>query len=88
MEIDQELLKKVSVALTKGQGKWTEEQLAAAYEQVFGDKIAGTLATMLEEGFLVLKVREDGEIVYGAMGNDEISASVEALIRSTRSPGD
>jgi len=86
MEIDQELLKKVSVALTKGQGKWTEEQLEAAYDQVFGDKVAGTLAAMIEEGLLVLRLREDGEVVYGTMENDETS-SVEALIRSAFPPG-
>ncbi len=87
MEIDQELLKKVSIALTKGQGEWTEEQLESAYQEVLGNKIAGTLAAMLEEGLLVLHVKEDGEVVYGAMGDDEISSSVEHLIRSILPPG-
>ena len=86
MEIDQELLEKVSIALTRGQGEWTEEQLAAAYQDVLSNKIAGTLAAMLEEGLLVLHVKEDGEVLYEAMGGDEISSSVEALIRSARPP--
>jgi hypothetical protein len=65
MEIDQALLQAVSVALTSGQGEWTQEELGDAYNQVAGDRLAGMLASMVEERQLALVV-EDGEVKYAS----------------------
>jgi hypothetical protein len=101
VEIDEQLLKVVAVALTRGQGAFTLEELAAAYDEVLANRIAGTFVELLLEGQLVLRVSEAGEVKYVGlalaeqMNNDEkefsdaeIAAAVEAFISSARPPED
>ena len=98
MDIEEELLKIVAVALTRGQGAFTEDELFAAYEQVYKDHVAGTFAALLLEGQLVLQV-SDKEVQYlgleladkldsadNRFSDAEIAAAVEALISSARPP--
>lgn len=99
MEIEEALLKVVAVALTRGQGAFTEEELFAAYQQVYQDHVAGTIAAMLLEGQLALQVDDEEEVRYigleladkinsgGSKFSDaEIAAAIEAFISSARSP--
>jgi hypothetical protein len=99
VDIDEALLKVVASALTRGQGAFTEDELFAAYQQVFTDRIAGTFVELLLEGQLALVVNDKAEIQYigldladkiNAAGNKssdaEIASVVEAFISSARPP--
>lgn len=99
MEIEQALLQVVAVALTRGQGVFTKEELFAAYEQVYQDHVAGTFAELLLEGQLALQVDEEKEVRYvglqladesNADGNKfsdaEIATAVEEFLSSVRPP--
>lgn len=99
MEVEEALLKVVATALTRGQGAFTEEQLFAAYQQVYEDHVAGTFASLLLEGQLALRVDDKEEVRYigleladkinsaGSKFSDaEIASAVEAFIASVRPP--
>ncbi len=93
MDIDEELLKVVAAGLTRGQGAFSEEELAAAYQEVFANRIAGALVELLLEGQLALRVNDKEEVQYigveladRKLKDAEIAAAVEAFISSTRPP--
>lgn len=99
MEIEEALLKIVAVALTRGQGAFTKEELFAAYQQVYHDHVAGTFASLLLEGQLALHVDDKEEVRYVGLGladevnspenkfsDEEIAAAIEAFISSVREP--
>jgi hypothetical protein len=90
VDIDEELLKIVAAALTRGQDVWSVDELAAAYQEVFTDRVAGTLVELLFEGQVALRVNGEEEVQYTAVnfaGNKlsdaEIASAVEAFISST-----
>jgi hypothetical protein len=99
MDIDEMLLKIVAAALTRGQGAFTKDELFAAYQQVYADKVAGTFAELLLEGQLALRVDDEEEVRYIGLeladkinragdkfSDEEIAAAVEAFISSARPP--
>ena len=99
MDIDEELLKVVAVALTRGQGAFSEDELAAAYQEVWANRIAGTFVELLLEGQLALRVNDEEEVQYIGLeladkadrgdrrfSDAEIVAAVEAFIASARPP--
>jgi hypothetical protein len=99
VDVEEEFLKVVAVALTRGQGAFTKEELFAAYEQVHQDYVAGRLAELLLEGQLALRVDEKKEVRYVGLeladkmnsagdkfSDAEVAAAVEAFLSSARPP--
>lgn len=99
MEVEEALLKVVAVALTRGQGAFTKEELFAAYQQVHQDHVAGAFAELLIEGQLALQVDDEGEVRYVGLGladktnsagskfsDAEIASAVEEFLSSARPP--
>jgi hypothetical protein len=99
VEVEQALLQVVAVALTRGQGVFTKEELFAAYQQVHMDHVAGTFAELLLEGQLALRVDDKEEVQYvglaladevNADGNkfsdEEIASAVEEFLSSAQPP--
>ncbi len=58
-----ELLERISAALTRGQGGFTEEDLALAFEEVYDLLIQGQFANLVIEGQLDLRI-SDGTVLY------------------------
>lgn len=82
------LLDLLSAALTRGQGGFTEEDLALAYEEVRGMLIQGQFASLVAEGKLDLRV-SDGTILYSAAEGSPVPLAepmpLETLIENVRS---
>jgi hypothetical protein len=82
-----ELLGRLSEALTRGQGGFTEEDLALAYEEVFKMLIQAQLGELIVEGRLNLSIT-DGTVLYtiakDGQGSDE-AVPLEVLIENVRS---
>jgi hypothetical protein len=70
-----ELLERLSAALTRGQGGFTEEDLALAYAEVVNLLTQGQLGNLVIEGELDLTIR-DGTVLYSRADGD---ASAEPL---------
>lgn len=98
MEIDETFAKAVAVALTRGQGAFSEDDFIAACQQVYEDKVAGAFAELLFEGQLGLVV-DDDEVKYigveladkvnaagSKLSDAEIASLVERFISSARPP--
>jgi len=81
-----ELLERLSEALTRGQGGFTEEDLALAFEEVFKMLIQGQLGDLIVEGKLNLKI-SDGTVFYTVakhgQGSDR-AVPLEVLIDNAR----
>lgn len=99
VEIEEALLKVVAVALTRGQGAFTKEELFVAYQQVYQDHVAGTFASLLLEGQLALRVGDKEEVRYVGLeladksnpdgykfSDEEIASAIEAFISSAQPP--
>lgn len=82
------LLDLLSAALTRGQGGFTEEDLALAYKEVHGMLIQGQFASLVAEGKLDLIV-SDGTILYSAAKGSPVPLAepmpLETLIENVRS---
>jgi hypothetical protein len=82
-----ELLGRLSEALTRGQGGFTEEDLALAYEEVFKMLIQAQLGELIVEGRLDLRIT-DGTVLYtianDGQGSDK-AVPLEVLIENVRS---
>lgn len=82
-----ELLGKLSEALTRGQGEFTEEDLALAYEEVFKMLLQAQLGELVIEGKLNLRIT-DGTVLYtiamDGQGSEE-AVPLEVLIENVRS---
>jgi hypothetical protein len=87
MDPKTELLSRLSEALTRGQGGFTEEDLALAYEEVFEMLIQAQLGELVLEGRLNLRIT-DGAVLYtiakDGQGSEE-AVPLEALIENVRS---
>jgi hypothetical protein len=87
MDPKTELLSRLSEALTRGQGGFTEEELALAYDEVFNMLIQAQLGELILEGKLDLRVT-DGTVRYTGtkhgQGSDE-AVPLEVLIENVRS---
>ena len=90
MDPQVELLSTLSVALTRGQGGFTEEDLALAFEEVYNMLIQGQLGNLVIEGELNLRI-SDGTVLFSAAkdgeGSDE-PLPLETLIENMRSAED
>lgn len=81
-----ELLERLSAALTRGQGGFTEEDLALAYEEVFNMLLQGQIGNLIIEGKLGLRIN-DGTVLYSAAKDGEESdeaVPLEMLIENVR----
>lgn len=82
------LLDLLSAALTRGQGGFTEEDLALAYREIQGMLIQGQFASLVAEGKLDLRV-SDGTILYSAAEDSPVPLAepmpLETLIENVRS---
>lgn len=65
MDPKAELLHRLSVALTRGQGGFTEGDLALAFEEIYNLLIHGQLGNLVMEGVLNLKISK-GTVLYSA----------------------
>ncbi len=81
-----ELLGKLTDALTRGQGGFTEEDLALAFEEVHNMLIQGQLGELVVEGRLNLKI-SDGTVLYSVENGQALSEALplEMLIQNMRS---
>lgn len=81
------LLSRLSSALTRGQGSFTEDDLAVAFKEVYGLLMQGQIGNLVIEEELNLTIR-DGEIRYSrateGMGPEE-AMPLETLIENMRS---
>lgn len=88
MDPKTELLERLSAALTRGQGGFTEEELALAFKEVYGMLIQGQIASLVTEGELDLRV-SDGTIIYGPAKDGQVpspeAVPLETLIENVRS---
>lgn len=81
-----ELLGRLSEALTRGQGEFTEKDLALAYEEVFKMLIQAQLGELIVEGRLNLRV-SDGTVLFTMAKNGQGSKEavpLEVLIENMR----
>jgi hypothetical protein len=87
MDPKRELLERLSDALTRGQGGFTEEELALAYKEVYDMLIQAQLGELVLEGRLDLLIN-DGTVLYtiakNGPGSDE-AVPLETLIENVRS---
>jgi len=87
MDPKTELLGRLSEALTRGQGEFTEGDLALAFEEVFKMLIQAQFGELILEGKLNLRI-SDGTVLYTAAkhgeGSDE-AVPLEVLIENVRS---
>ncbi len=65
MELSREQCHAIALALTEGQGGFTEEELAQACNEIAIALVAGEMAALALEGQLLLKLK-DGELSYEA----------------------
>jgi hypothetical protein len=65
-----ELLRILSVALSRGQGGFTEEELAIAFKEVHKMLIQGQIGILVLEGELNLSIK-DGTVLYTAAANED-----------------
>lgn len=82
-----ELLSRLSEALTRGQGDFTEQELALAFEEVFKMQIQAQLGELILEGRLNLRIT-DGTVLYSAASDGEGSEDavpLEMLVENIRS---
>jgi len=80
------LLSRLSAALTRGQGGFTEDDLAAAFKEVYGLLMQGQIGNLVIEEELDLTI-SDGEILYSwaTRGEEpEEAMSLEMLIENMR----
>jgi hypothetical protein len=63
-DLERDLIKAVSAALTDGQGGFTEEDMQAAYLQVRRDLVGGAAAQLVLDGLVALTVEDGGEVKY------------------------
>jgi hypothetical protein len=90
MDPKTELLHRLSIALTRGQGGFTEEDLALAFEEVFNMLVQGQLGNLIMEGELNLRINE-GTVLYSAAKDGqgpEEPLPLETLIENMRSTED
>ena len=81
------LLSRLSAALTRGQGGFTEDDLAVAFKEVYGLLMQGQIGNLVVEEELNLKI-SDGEIFYSraTKGTEpEEAMPLETLIENMRS---
>ena len=86
MNLTTELLKILGIALTRGQGGFTEEELALAFEEIHNLLIQGQLGTLVLEGELNLIINE-GTVLYSAAGTEDGPGKplpLESLIENMR----
>ena len=82
-----ELLDRLSVALTRGRGGFTEDDLAVAFKEVCGLLMQGQIGNLVIEEELDLMV-SDGEIFYSRAAKGagpEEAMPLETLIENMRS---
>ena len=82
-----ELLNILGIALSRGQGDFTEEELALAFEEVHNLLIQGQLGTLVVEGELNLSI-EEGTVLYSVAKNEDGHGEplpLEMLIENMRS---
>ncbi|HEY0491946.1 MAG TPA: hypothetical protein VGD57_00570 [Candidatus Dormibacteraeota bacterium] len=81
------LLSRLSAALTRGQGGFTEDDLAVAFKEVYGLLMQGQIGNLVVEEELNLTI-SDGEILYSratkGTGPEE-AMPLETLIENMRS---
>jgi hypothetical protein len=63
MELSEEHVKAVAVALTEGQGGFSKEELVRACNEIAESLIAGEMAALALQGTLVIRFTE-GELKY------------------------
>jgi hypothetical protein len=82
-----ELLGRLSEALSRGQGDFTEKELALAFEEVYDLLIQGQLGSLIMEGELDLTVKE-GTVFYSATKDGQVpltkAVPLETLIENVR----
>lgn len=64
-----ELLNILGIALTRGQGGFTEDDLALAFEEVHKMLVQGQLGALVLEGELVLTI-DEGTVLYSTAENE------------------
>ena len=88
MDPKMELLERLGAALTRGQGEFTTDDLAAAFEEVYGMLVQGQIAALVIEGALDLKI-SDGTIIYSPAKGSDVplpeAGPLETLIENVRS---
>ncbi len=88
MDPKAELLNRLSAALSRGQGNFTEEDLALAFKEVYGLLIQGQIGNLVIEEELDLTIR-DGTVIYSAAKDGEVplpeAMPLETLIENVRS---
>lgn len=81
------LLGLLSAALTRGQGGFTEDDLALAHEEFRGMLVQGQIASLVAEGKLDLRI-SDGTILYSAAEGGPVPLAepmpLETLIENVR----
>ena len=82
-----EVLRRLSAALTRGQGGFTEEELALAFQEVYGLVVQGQVGNLVLEGKLDLTIK-DGTVFYSAAKGGEVPLTgampLETLIENVR----
>jgi hypothetical protein len=88
MDPKTELLDRLGAALSRGQGRFTKEELALAFEEVYTLLIQGQLGNLIIEGELDLTIRE-GTVLYAAAKDGQVplteAVPLETLIENVRS---
>jgi hypothetical protein len=88
MDPKTELLGRLSAALSRGQGGFTKEELALAFEEVYNLLIQGQLGSLIIDGELDLMIKE-GTVFYSAAKDGQVplteAVPLETLIKNVRS---
>lgn len=88
MDPKAELLNRLSAALSRGQGGFTQEDLALAFKEVFDMLIKGQIGNLVIEEEPDLSIR-DGTVLYSAAKDGEVplteAVPLETLIENVRS---
>jgi hypothetical protein len=86
MEPKTELLQRLSAALTRGQGEFSEEDLALAFREVYGMFIQSQLLALVIDEKLNVGVK-DGTVFYAAVNgeNESKPMPLEMLVENMRS---
>jgi hypothetical protein len=89
MDARVELLQSLSAALTRGQGAFTERDLALAFGEVYGMLIQSQLLGLVIDEKLNVSIR-DGVVFYAAVNGEQVAEPMplETLIGRMRSTED
>jgi hypothetical protein len=90
MDPKTELLERLSIALTEGQGDFTEADLALAFKEVKKMLVQGQIGNLIIEGRVKLRI-SDGTVLYSAAKGEEGPSEampLETLIDNVRDAED